>query len=77
MRRVPLLVTISVVLRAPLLVSAPSFAQTQARAARTTLDIYGVDVEGGNATLFVAASGESSNTRNGSSKTYKPAAGPS
>ena len=31
-------------------------AQTRAR---TTLDIYVVDVEGGNATLFVAPSGES------------------
>jgi beta-lactamase superfamily II metal-dependent hydrolase len=30
-----------------------------AQAARTTLDIYVVDVEGGNATLFVAPSGES------------------
>src|SRR5215204_7629243 len=30
-----------------------------AQAARTTLDIYLVDVEGGNATLFVAPSGES------------------
>ena len=28
-------------------------------ASRTTLDIYVVDVEGGNATLFVAPSGES------------------
>src|SRR5229473_7424402 len=33
---------------------APAAAQT-----RTTLDIYVVDVEGGNATLFVAPSGES------------------
>ena len=33
---------------------APSAAQT-----RTTLDIYVVDVEGGNATLYVAPSGES------------------
>ena len=32
----------------------PSFAQT-----RSTLDIYVIDVEGGNATLFVAPSGES------------------
>src|SRR5947199_3399436 len=32
----------------------PSAAQT-----RTTLDIYVIDVEGGNATLFVAPSGES------------------
>jgi beta-lactamase superfamily II metal-dependent hydrolase len=35
---------------------APDRAQAQAR---TTLDIYVVDVEGGNATLFVAPSGES------------------
>src|SRR5215470_8770776 len=33
---------------------APATAQT-----RTTLDIYVVDVEGGNATLFVSPSGES------------------
>src|SRR6266705_2540800 len=31
----------------------------QNRAARTTLDIYVVDVEGGNAVLFVTPSGES------------------
>src|SRR5262245_51558779 len=37
-----------------LLQSAPAGAQT-----RTTLDIYVVDVEGGNATLFVTPSGES------------------
>jgi competence protein ComEC len=39
----------------------PSFAQTPAKtaAARTTLDIYVIDVEGGNATLFVSPSGES------------------
>lgn len=37
--------------------AAPSMAQT--RTGRTTLDIYVVDVEGGNATLFVAPSGES------------------
>src|SRR5689334_17124840 len=30
-----------------------------AQSARTTLDIYVIDVEGGNATLFVAPSGES------------------
>jgi len=34
--------------------SGCAFAQ-----ARTTLDIYTVDVEGGNATLFVAPSGQS------------------
>src|SRR5437016_480207 len=39
---------------ATLLAHAPAPAQT-----RTTLDIYVVDVEGGNATLFVAPSGES------------------
>src|SRR6185503_9223989 len=31
----------------------------QSRSAKTTLDIYIVDVEGGNATLFVSAQGES------------------
>ena len=35
--------------------AAPPAAQTR----RTTLDIYVVDVEGGNATLFVSPSGES------------------
>src|SRR5947208_15595269 len=39
---------------AALLAHAPAPAQT-----RTTLDIYIVDVEGGNATLFVTPSGES------------------
>ena len=39
-------------------VSAASLV-AQTRAARTTLDIYVVDVEGGNAVLFVAPSGES------------------
>ena len=34
-------------------------AQAQAPTTRTTLDIYVVDVEGGNATLFVTPSGES------------------
>ena len=38
-----------------LLAAVATFAQ----AARTTLDIYLIDVEGGNATLFVAPSGES------------------
>jgi competence protein ComEC len=37
--------------------AASSFAQT--RTARTTLDIYVIDVEGGNSVLFVAPSGES------------------
>ena len=37
--------------------AATSVAQT--RTARTTLDIYVVDVEGGNSVLFVAPSGES------------------
>ena len=42
---------------AALLVQAvPDFAAAQTR---TTLDIYVVDVEGGNATLFVPPSGES------------------
>jgi competence protein ComEC len=39
---------------AALLIAGPATAQT-----RTTLDIYVVDVEGGNATLFVPPSGES------------------
>ena len=52
MRRALVLLTIS----AAFLV-LPSFAQT--RKARTTLDIYVIDVEGGNATLFVSPSGES------------------
>jgi beta-lactamase superfamily II metal-dependent hydrolase len=38
-----------------LVAAVAAFAQT----ARTTLDIYLIDVEGGNATLFVAPSGES------------------
>src|SRR6266571_6097684 len=37
------------------LTAAPSFAQTRTS---KTLDIYVVDVEGGNATLFVPPSGE-------------------
>jgi competence protein ComEC len=37
----------------------PPAASAQAAAVRTTLDIYVVDVEGGNAVLFVAPSGES------------------
>src|SRR5437588_9514207 len=36
------------------LLAGPAASQT-----RTTLDIYTIDVEGGNATLFVAPSGES------------------
>src|SRR6202030_3903203 len=44
---------------------SPSFAQTQTqvqtktRAAGNTLNVYVIDVEGGNATLFVSPSGES------------------
>src|SRR2546428_11108833 len=37
------------------LTAAPSFAQTRSS---KTLDIYVIDVEGGNATLFVPPSGE-------------------
>jgi len=37
---------------------SPAFAVAQARTGKT-LDIYVVDVEGGNATLFVSPSGES------------------
>lgn len=36
-----------------------TFAMAQTKAVRTTLDIYVVDVEGGNAVLFVTPSGES------------------
>jgi len=36
-----------------------SGADPAAAQSRTTLDVYVVDVEGGNATLFVAPSGES------------------
>jgi beta-lactamase superfamily II metal-dependent hydrolase len=47
----------------PVLLSSSSRASSAARlpplAARSTLDVYFVDVEGGQATLFVAASGES------------------
>src|SRR5438874_4908411 len=42
---------------AALLFTAPVVGQN--RAARTTLDIYVVDVEGGNSVLFVTPSGES------------------
>jgi beta-lactamase superfamily II metal-dependent hydrolase len=38
---------------------SPGFAAAQTQAARKTLDIYVVDVEGGNAVLFVTPSGES------------------
>src|SRR2546429_5855853 len=41
---------------ASILTAAPSFAQTRSS---KTLDIYVIDVEGGNATLFVPPSGES------------------
>ena len=37
----------------------PGVASSQTRGTQTTLDIYVVDVEGGNAVLFVAPSGES------------------
>ena len=40
-------------------VIASSCAVVLSAQTRTTLDIYLVDVEGGNATLFVAPSGES------------------
>jgi beta-lactamase superfamily II metal-dependent hydrolase/sugar lactone lactonase YvrE len=50
-------------MRAPLALSAVALtvalAAAQTRTTRTTLDIYVVDVEGGNATLYVAPSGES------------------
>ncbi len=44
---------------AGLALAAPPGLDRAAAQARTTLDIYVVDVEGGNATLFVAPSGES------------------
>jgi competence protein ComEC len=37
----------------------PSVARSQPKTAKTTLDIYVVDVEGGNAVLFVSPAGES------------------
>src|ERR1700740_3603388 len=46
--------TISAAFTAFILGAGPSAAQT-----RTTLDIYVIDVEGGNATLFVSPSGQS------------------
>src|SRR6266581_3177404 len=52
--RTNLLTTTAAALAAILISTAPSAAQT-----RTTLDIYVIDVEGGNATLFVTPSGES------------------
>src|SRR5436309_4152942 len=52
--RTNLLTTTAVALATILISAAPSAAQT-----RTTLDIYVIDVEGGNATLFVPPSGES------------------
>lgn len=42
-----------------LVIAIAAFAAAQTRTARTTLDIYLIDVEGGNATLFVPPSGES------------------
>ena len=42
-----------------ILASALASAAVSAQSARKTLDIYVVDVEGGNATLFVAPSGQS------------------
>jgi len=56
LRRAFALLTIST-----LFLVLPSSAQTQTnvRAARATLNIYVIDVEGGNATLFVSPSGES------------------
>src|SRR6266403_1508378 len=52
--RTNLLHTTAAALATILISAAPSAAQT-----RTTLDIYVIDVEGGNATLFVTPSGES------------------
>src|SRR5712675_102559 len=52
--RTKLLHTTAAALATMLISAAPSAAQT-----RTTLDIYVIDVEGGNATLFVPPSGES------------------
>src|SRR2546423_14797904 len=53
MRSIPSLTT-AAALAALMIASSGAAAQT-----RTTLDIYVVDVEGGNATLFVPPSGES------------------
>ena len=44
---------------AALALMLPAAAASQTRTARTTLDIYVIDVEGGNAVLFVTPSGES------------------
>src|SRR6266436_1187432 len=52
--RKTLMLTTAAGLAALLVLSGPAATQT-----RTTLDIYTIDVEGGNATLFVAPSGES------------------
>src|SRR3981189_727997 len=52
--RTKLLHTTAAALATMLISAAPSAAQT-----RTTLDIYVIDVEGGNSTLFVPPSGES------------------
>src|SRR3954447_1461653 len=52
--RTKLLTTTAAALATIMISAAPSAAQT-----RTTLDIYVIDVEGGNATLFVTPSGES------------------
>src|SRR6195256_3794774 len=52
--RTKLLHTTAAALATILISAAPSAAQT-----RTTLDIYVIDVEGGNSTLFVSPSGES------------------
>ena len=46
-------------MRAPIIVVLVLFTAVAAFAASKTLDIYVIDVEGGNATLFVSPSGES------------------
>jgi competence protein ComEC len=51
--------TLSLTAVAVLALAAQSGPDSAAAQTRTTLDIYVVDVEGGNATLFVAPSGES------------------
>jgi competence protein ComEC len=56
MRKMLLLNSVAALLAAALVQAVPDPAAAQTR---TTLDIYVIDVEGGNATLFVPPSGES------------------
>ena len=62
--------TLILVVWALLLVAASSYAQ---KGTAKTLDIYLIDVEGGNATLFVAPSGESLLIDTGSPTNFRDA----